>query len=263
MCNALNHSPGCRCGFGGEGHLGRGPGGVDEGNGGFAAYANPIITAWPHRNEDFTAPTTCPRCKAEVFFVRHNGGSVYFDELGPPWPKHGCFDDDRYGHQLRQTLAAFTRCNSAPRFGVVVETVATRPGLGGRIIVHCSNGSVVDEEFDTPRNLAAIVGSLVLVIGDGLDVTLEFVQPPKDAAPPPRSILDYAVSPKFPWNALSRDVRLNNNLVGKVIEIIGNGHKFKLQVGITGEIKVFNTSFIVKQATQLAWERMRNLLDDE
>jgi hypothetical protein len=27
-----------------------------------------------------------------VYWVRHNGGSVWIDELGPPWPKHPCFD---------------------------------------------------------------------------------------------------------------------------------------------------------------------------
>jgi hypothetical protein len=36
--------------------------------------------------------TRCPKCGGEVFFVRHNGGAVWFDELGKPWDKHGCFD---------------------------------------------------------------------------------------------------------------------------------------------------------------------------
>ena len=37
--------------------------------------------------------TVCPRCgKRYIFFVRHNGGSVWFDLLGPPWPQHACFE---------------------------------------------------------------------------------------------------------------------------------------------------------------------------
>lgn len=44
--------------------------------------------------KDFTRPTKCPECGAAVFFIRHNGGSVWVDELGWPWPKHGCFDDE-------------------------------------------------------------------------------------------------------------------------------------------------------------------------
>ncbi|MFZ4766593.1 MAG: hypothetical protein ACOYMN_16700 [Roseimicrobium sp.] len=35
----------------------------------------------------------CPVCQADVFFYRNNQGSrVYFDDLGPPWPKHPCTD---------------------------------------------------------------------------------------------------------------------------------------------------------------------------
>jgi hypothetical protein len=33
----------------------------------------------------------CPVCGAPVFFYQNAAGSrVYFDELGPPWPKHPC-----------------------------------------------------------------------------------------------------------------------------------------------------------------------------
>lgn len=38
------------------------------------------------------SPANCPTCGSKVFFVRHNGGSVYLDPpLGYPWPRHGCF----------------------------------------------------------------------------------------------------------------------------------------------------------------------------
>jgi hypothetical protein len=38
--------------------------------------------------------TNCPKCGDGVFFIRHNGGSVWIDPpLGPPWYKHACFDD--------------------------------------------------------------------------------------------------------------------------------------------------------------------------
>ncbi|MCY1139795.1 hypothetical protein OWR29_17480 [Actinoplanes sp. Pm04-4] len=34
---------------------------------------------------------TCPVCGASVYFYANEYGSrVYFDELGPPWPKHPC-----------------------------------------------------------------------------------------------------------------------------------------------------------------------------
>lgn len=44
--------------------------------------------------KSFTNPNaSCPECGQRVFFYRSPyGGSVYFDELGPPWPKHPCTD---------------------------------------------------------------------------------------------------------------------------------------------------------------------------
>lgn len=46
--------------------------------------------------ESFTRPTNCPVCGAEVFFVVcPNGGRVFFNELGWPWPKHECTDSSR------------------------------------------------------------------------------------------------------------------------------------------------------------------------
>lgn len=94
MCNAWNHPADCTCGWGGEGHLGRGGGGWGGGGGYVQPVTPPRVYRWEAAEEGFTRPTTCPRCGDSVFFVRHNGGSVWFDDLGPPWPKHGCFDDD-------------------------------------------------------------------------------------------------------------------------------------------------------------------------
>ena len=35
----------------------------------------------------------CPVCGQRVFFYRNEHGSaVWFDDLGPPWPKHACLD---------------------------------------------------------------------------------------------------------------------------------------------------------------------------
>ncbi len=70
MCNAFNHPSWCRCGWGGEGHAGQ-PGEHVE------SYVNPNAR--------------CPVCGVSVFFYQSpDGGRVYFDELGPPWPKHPC-----------------------------------------------------------------------------------------------------------------------------------------------------------------------------
>ena len=91
MCNAHNHPPVCTCGWGGEGHAGS--------SSGRWSYTSPTTTYRPSvthewRERDFTRPSRCPECGANVFFIRHNGGFVWIDPpLGPPWDKHGCFDE--------------------------------------------------------------------------------------------------------------------------------------------------------------------------
>jgi hypothetical protein len=159
MCNAYTHPPGCRCGFGGDGHLGSG------GNYNRFAYrlaSPPVETSWRYEDDDFCRPTTCPKCGAEVYFVRHNGGSVWFDELGFPWPKHECFDDDKYGHAMRSSLTEHPQEKSAI-FGIIIKTVSTDPGKRGIIFIRCSDGSLIQYQFNTEIDLATIVGSLVIV----------------------------------------------------------------------------------------------------
>lgn len=43
----------------------------------------------------FTIPNaSCPVCGSSVYFYQSpSGGRVFFDELGPPWPKHPCTDN--------------------------------------------------------------------------------------------------------------------------------------------------------------------------
>ena len=113
-----------------------------------------------------------------MFFVRHNGGSVWFDELGHPWPKHECFDEDRYGIQLRRLLTEHLTTTSGQVFGVVIETETTRPGEGGRIVVRCCDGTMIDQEFDMKANLSLLLGRLVVVVnGEQGELSLRFVNP--------------------------------------------------------------------------------------
>lgn len=91
MCNAANHRAGCDCGWGqgteqvfattSRRHSG-GKGGA------YGGYLKSEYTG-----SDSMRWSTCPYCSLPVYFVRHNGGSVWLDELGPPWPIHGCFSE--------------------------------------------------------------------------------------------------------------------------------------------------------------------------
>src|ERR1035438_6996260 len=43
----------------------------------------------------------CPVCGASVYFYQSpNGGRVFFDDLGPPWPKHPCTDNPIVRHHF-------------------------------------------------------------------------------------------------------------------------------------------------------------------
>ncbi len=45
----------------------------------------------PYSNRWAKPNARCPVCGAEVYFYANAQGSrVYFDEMGPPWPKHPC-----------------------------------------------------------------------------------------------------------------------------------------------------------------------------
>jgi hypothetical protein len=44
--------------------------------------------------EGIAHPTKCPRCGGAVFFLRNNGGSVWLESIGWPWPKHPCFENE-------------------------------------------------------------------------------------------------------------------------------------------------------------------------
>lgn len=46
-------------------------------------------------HDSYTNPhARCPKCGEEVFYYQSaSGGRVFFDELGPPWPKHPCTDN--------------------------------------------------------------------------------------------------------------------------------------------------------------------------
>ena len=57
--------------------------------------ASPSSNTRPHLSEKWAKPNAnCPVCGARVYFYSNEAGSrVYFDEIGPPWPKHPCMDN--------------------------------------------------------------------------------------------------------------------------------------------------------------------------
>lgn len=53
-----------------------------------------------------TPNATCPICGVKFFFYSNSyGGKVYFDSLGPPWPKHACMDVEHVRDELRSVAS--------------------------------------------------------------------------------------------------------------------------------------------------------------
>jgi hypothetical protein len=60
----------------------------------------------------FTHPTTCPICGALIFFhTNGNGDVVFFDELGPPWPKHPCLSTEESRRTASRSAALMALVN--------------------------------------------------------------------------------------------------------------------------------------------------------
>lgn len=76
-----------------------------------------------------------------MFFVRHNGGSVWFDELGWPWPVHPCFADAKVARKGSPSLFAVHESTdttvrvSDALVDLVGRTANARIGVVKRVVV--------------------------------------------------------------------------------------------------------------------------------
>ena len=95
--------------------------------------------------EDFCRLTTCNRCWESVYFIRHNGGSVWVDELEWPWPKHGCmynheepkYKEPRWLGYLKKHIPSETKQHYF--HGIVVRSIR-HSGSPSRIILAIDGG---------------------------------------------------------------------------------------------------------------------------
>jgi hypothetical protein len=136
MCNAHNHSPRCTCGWGGEGSTASGNGYAGT------SYTNIFINRSRTWTEpEFTKPTRCPECGAAVFFIRHNGGCVWVDELGWPWPKHACFDTPGEPTQTFKNWTAKSSGLTNPQLAIVVRIFDETESGDTSIEINNTNGN--------------------------------------------------------------------------------------------------------------------------
>lgn len=127
-------------------------------------------------DNDFCRKTRCPRCHAEVYFVQHNGGSVWFDDLGQPWPKHGCYDDTDSESSLRKAI--IRNSNDTSVLGIV-KHVVNKGNRSMELVVSCSNGETKNVHVDDVSINKQYLGSLVIIYDqeDGRKVIITLEEP--------------------------------------------------------------------------------------
>lgn len=123
---------------------------------------------YDYSEQDFCTPSKCSYCGEGVYFIRHNGGSVWIDPpLGWPWNRHPCYYDIKINRNERYTDISID-------FGVNIE-LAKNINLG--LIIREGNpfdtnnytALLIKQTSDKGRCIAiknpstSLLGSLILI----------------------------------------------------------------------------------------------------
>ncbi len=113
FCNGNNHTDDCTCGFGGDYYVA---------NWHFSLTSESQdgqLISYPSDGNDFCRRTNCPECKEEVYFIRHNGGSVWIDPPCEwPWEKHRHCNSDS-----DSAVSAIASSQSYPTSDLIRNTI--------------------------------------------------------------------------------------------------------------------------------------------
>jgi hypothetical protein len=119
--------------------------------------------------------TNCPECSRNVYFIRHNGGSVWIDPpLGPPWYKHPCMDNTYVAAKGRSpvvTESALARFKQ--RDGLIIGIVkeAEASALKRCSLINIETGKDQSIILLMKNNAGFLVGRLVLYDQRGKSVS--------------------------------------------------------------------------------------------
>lgn len=142
------------------------------------SYWSGVSREW--RERDFTRPSRCPRCDKDVFFIRHNGGSVWVDPpLGPPWDKHGCFDTPSEPTHVFSTWSAKSSSFTNPKLGII-KRIQSVPLYAEPVLeIELTNTMLVSVILRWTPHDSALVGALVFVSEeDGLLLHQKYAEIP-------------------------------------------------------------------------------------
>lgn len=149
------------------------------------------------RSEDsFCRPTRCPECGDAVFFVRHNGGSVYLDPpLGAPWSRHPCMPPKpkatKAGGPAKGVLPPQSVLDALAQVPGLITGVAVQADLGPKrkyTVLTIEVGELAPLKLFVRGGADALVGGLVVI-----DPKQRHVHPIEDAALPFRVMAALAI----------------------------------------------------------------------
>jgi hypothetical protein len=127
-------------------------------------------------NESNCFRTSCPKCKDPVYFIRHNGGSVWIDPpLGPPWYKHPCMDNAYVAAKgirspvVTESALAKFRQRDGLIIGIVKEAEASASKLCS--LINIETGKNRNIVLLMKNNAGFLTGRLVLYDQHGKSVS--------------------------------------------------------------------------------------------
>lgn len=99
-----------------------------------------------------------------VWFIRHNGGSVWVDKLGWPWPKHECLyelvDDGIYN--CVTLLAKSSDGIASPNLALLNSVSEIYSPQGPKLQIGCLDGSFVFVRGTPEKDYLQLLGELVI-----------------------------------------------------------------------------------------------------
>lgn len=119
--------------------------------------------------------TNCPACGENVFFIRHNGGSVWIDPpLGPPWGKHPCMDSatGRQGGTRSSLVSSSSLSTYKQTDGLIVGVVkeAETAFDGSFTLINIETGEAANFYLMMKNKAGFLVGRLVIYDPDSATV---------------------------------------------------------------------------------------------
>lgn len=140
----------------------------------FVTLEGRVVPMRPGGQSGFTAPVTsnaqpiqqtkCPKCSFAVYFIQHNGGCVWLDDLGWPWPEHPCMALQQSGFVVREAKVLGLDPQKR-RPGVHVGCVILQADApGARTEIHLQTGVNEGVSVLVAGHHAKVVGTIAAIV---------------------------------------------------------------------------------------------------